>query len=156
MQRHPPDWGIICRPLLPNFGRKLIHKMPLAIKYIPLYSKNIETEIAFFVRYFNLIDAGKIRLSPDVEGALLKLDVNKELYLLVLPEGFAPDDAPPDFKVIINTDDCLKEYLWLKSNGFEFEGKPYNLPAGLAASFNVEGGARYMLLEERDYNQPYI
>ena len=53
--------------------------MSLSIKYIPVYSKNIETEVQFFIHYFNLSYAGEMQLTDLIKGSLLKLDDNKEL-----------------------------------------------------------------------------
>jgi hypothetical protein len=131
--------------------------MSFSIKYIPIYTNNIDTEVQFFIQYSNLSYAGKIQLTPDIEGVLLKLDVNKELYLLIIPSDFLSGDVnpAPDFKIIVNTSDCLKEYLLLKDGGIEFEERPKYLPLGLAAKFKVADGSQYMLLEERDYDQMF-
>jgi len=128
--------------------------MSLSIKYIPVFSGNIHKEVQFFMDYFNLIPAGKIKVTDDVEGILLKLDANKELYLLIMPDFMKNDKkGAADFNIIVNTNDCLKEYLLMKDSGIEFEKKPEHTPSGLAVRFNTPGGSRYMLLEERNYNE---
>jgi hypothetical protein len=129
--------------------------MPLVIKYIPIYAREVDTEVQFFIRYSNLRYAGKIQLTPDMEGALLKLDVNRELYLLIMPTDFLSFNlsGTPDFKIITNTSDCLKEYLVMKQNGIEFQERPQLLSLGLAARFKIADGSQCLLLEERNYNQ---
>jgi hypothetical protein len=132
--------------------------MSLSIKYIPIYSKNIEAEVQFFIQYFNLTYAGKMQLTVDVEGILLKLDANKELYFLIIPSGITADDLNHSeaFKIIIHTNDCLKEYLFMKERGIEFDERPQHRSLGLAACFKLADGSQYMLLEERNYNELFI
>jgi len=129
--------------------------MPLNIKYIPIYSLDVNAEVEFFIRYFDLIHAGKIRLATNLNGVLLKLDIDRELYLLIIPSEWAAghSESAIDFKIIIHTADCLKEYLFMKEGGIEFEERPQHLPIGLAAKFKISEGNLYMLLEERNYDQ---
>lgn len=126
--------------------------MSLSIKYIPVYTQDIDSEVEFFIKYFNLIYSGKIHVSEDVEGVLLKLDTSIELYLLFIPTGAEGKNAAPDYKIIMNTNNCIKEYLTMKNSGVEFDARPQHLPVGLAANFKVADGNHYLLLEERDYN----
>jgi len=132
--------------------------MSLSIKYIPIYSKDVATEVQFFIQYFNLTYAGKVQLTEKAEGVLLKLDANKELYLLIMPSGFLADNLNhhDDFKIIIHTNDCLKEYLLMKDSGIEFDERPQHQPLGLTARFKLSDGSQYMLLEERNYNELYV
>lgn len=127
--------------------------MSLSIKYIPLYSKNVDAEVEFFIQHFGLIHAGKILINTDIEGVLVKLDADKELYLLFIPSERKVD--PSNFKIIINTNDCLKEYLAMKNEGVEFEERPHYLSSGLAACFKLSEGSHFLLLEERNYDEPF-
>ena len=132
--------------------------MSLSIKYIPIHSKNVEAEVQFFIQYFNLTYAGEMQLTTQARGVLLKLDASKELYLLIIPSDFKADalHRPEDFKIIIHTNDCLKEYLFMKESGIEFDQRPQHLSSGLAARFTLPDGSRYMLLEERNYDEQFI
>jgi len=134
--------------------------MSLSIKYIPFHTKDIDREVHFFTKYFDLEYSGRIKFNAAVEGVLLKLYANKELYLLLIPqeagkESVLPADDP-NYRIIINTNDCLKEYIDMREGGIEFEERPKYLPSGLGACFKVGEGARYLLLEERNYDQPFI
>jgi hypothetical protein len=99
-----------------------------------------------------------MQLTLDVEGILLKLDANKELYFLIIPSGFTADvlSHSEDFKIIIHTNDCLKEYLFMKEKGIEFDERPQHQPLGLTARFKLADGSQYMLLEERNYAELFI
>lgn len=129
--------------------------MSLSIKYIPVYSKNVDTEVQFFIQYFNLNYAGEMQLTDHIKGSLLKLDANKELYLLIIPSEFE-HDASTDFKFIIHTNDCLKEYLLMKENGIGFYERPQHGATGLGARFKLSAGNQYLLLEERNYHELFV
>src|SRR3569833_2374571 len=126
--------------------------MPLTIKYIPLYSSNAELEAEFFLQYFRLSDAGSIKLPGDTVGRLLKINDNIELYLLFIPyDGSKAHPAP---KIIIQTTDCLKEYVFMKGHGVDFRERPQKFANGLGALFKLTEHSEYLVLEERDYNFP--
>ena len=129
--------------------------MPLVIKYIPIYARDVDAEVHFFMQYSNLKYGGKIQLTQNMEGVLMKLDVNRELYLLIMPADFLSInlDSKTDLKIITNTSDCLKEYLVMKQNGIEFQERPQLLSLGLGARFKIADGSQCLLLEERNYNQ---
>jgi len=69
--------------------------------------------------------------------------------------GMVLDKENRGFKtqIILNTDDCLKEYHNLKTAGIDFIDQPQYLAIGLAAEFNDDYGNQYILLEERNYNE---
>ena len=54
--------------------------------------------------------------------------------------------------MILSTDDCLKDYHQLMAEGLVFTKEPHYLPIGLVAEFTDKFANRFMLIEERNYN----
>jgi hypothetical protein len=54
--------------------------------------------------------------------------------------------------VTLNTNDFLKDHFELKSHGISFLSEPEYTAAGIAAAFEDPSGNRWVLIEERDYN----
>ncbi|CAN5331745.1 hypothetical protein BH09BAC6_BH09BAC6_36140 [soil metagenome] len=54
--------------------------------------------------------------------------------------------------IVINTDDCLRDYHHLRVAGINFEGMPRYTPNGLEVVISDKNGNRYTLLEKRDYS----
>ena len=76
------------------------------------------------------------------------LDAPSGSVTMVLRENTSPDQVS---RIIINTDDCLKDYYFLRQEQFSFRGEPRYFSFGLAAEFTDEAGNIFMLLEERVY-----
>jgi predicted enzyme related to lactoylglutathione lyase len=117
----------------------------MRVKYIPVFVTDIEEGINFFKEKLgcNLLD---------------KMVLNSTEYQLIETNGLClaltVDEQGTGLKtrVIINSDDCLKDYHNLKIAGVCFNNSPQYLPVGLAANFNDDYGNEYVLLEERNYN----
>jgi hypothetical protein len=56
-------------------------------------------------------------------------------------------------EIIINTDDCLRDYLQLGLVGIKFEKKPQYTAYGLEVDFTDDNGNKYRLLEQRNYSE---
>lgn len=54
--------------------------------------------------------------------------------------------------IIIYTEDCLRDYHWLRQKEVAGLGQPVYLPEGLSIEFQDPSGNRFMLLEKRDYS----
>lgn len=72
---------------------------------------------------------------------------------------FIPLQSKPDIQAIsinkpmvINTDDCLRDYHKLRMAGINFEGMPRYTPNGLEVVVADKNGNRYTLLEKRNYD----
>jgi predicted enzyme related to lactoylglutathione lyase len=118
----------------------------LRIKYIPIFVNDIEQGVHFFTKKLGFEAMDKIEVD---QTDYVPVQVNG-LYL-----GVTLDKDNIGFKtrVILNTDDCLKDYYNMKTAGIDFNDQPKYLPIGLAAEFNDSYGNEYILLEERDYNE---
>jgi hypothetical protein len=109
----------------------------------------MEEGITFFHKKLGFDMAEKIALHNQTEYFPVRVN-NTALYL-----GLVIDTHQSGFKsrLILNTDDCLKDYHQLKTAGVNFNTPPEYMPIGLAAEFNDDYGNQYILLEERDYNE---
>ena|ERR1700712_726917 len=121
----------------------------MKIKYIPVFVNDMEEGIRFFNDKLGFAVADKVVLNNETHYTPIQVN-NSDLYL-----GLVVDTENEGFKarIILNTDDCLKDYHNLKTAGIRFNKQPEYLDAGLAAEFNDEYGNQYILLEERNYNE---
>jgi hypothetical protein len=58
-----------------------------------------------------------------------------------------------DEEIIVNTDDCLRDYCQLNLAGLKFEKKPQYTSDGLEVKIIDHNGNKYKLLEKRDYTE---
>ncbi|MBS1521788.1 MAG: VOC family protein [Bacteroidetes bacterium] len=122
----------------------------MKIKYIPVFTNDIEKQVAFFTENLGFEVYGKKNLLPDREGILIKTN-SPDLFIIVLTD---PDQAYTRSQIIINSHDCLSDYHNLKMAGVVFFNEPHYLPMGLGAEFFDPSGNQYLLIEERSYNSP--
>jgi hypothetical protein len=64
------------------------------------------------------------------------------------------ESGTPDFKLIINTKDCLHDFYQLRLKHVSIITKPHYLPEGLAFEISDYCNNRYIFLEKRDYTDP--
>jgi predicted enzyme related to lactoylglutathione lyase len=122
----------------------------MKIKYIPVFTDDIEKQVAFFTENLGFELFGKKSLLPDREGILIKPN-SPDLFIVVLTD---PDKGQARGRIIINSHDCLSDYHNLKMAGVVFTNEPHYLPMGLGAEFSDPSGNQYLLIEERSYNNP--
>jgi catechol 2,3-dioxygenase-like lactoylglutathione lyase family enzyme len=117
----------------------------MRIKYISVFVNDMETGVDFFKNKlgFEVVNNGTIN---ETDYTVIKVD---DLFIsLTVPEqgsGFKT-------RLILNTDDCLKDYHNLKAAGIVFKNEPQYLTVGLAAEFTDDYDNQYILLEQRNYN----
>lgn len=123
--------------------------MGMKIKYIPVFVNDMEEGIRFFNDKLGFDVSARIMLNDETHYTPIQIN-NSDMYL-----GLVVDKKNQGFKtrIILNTDDCLKDYHNLKTAGVCFNKQPEYLGIGLAAEFNDDYGNQYILLEERDYNE---
>jgi len=121
----------------------------MKIKYIPVFVNDMEEAIGFFTGKLGFSLAGETVLNDDAGYTAMQVN-NTETYL-----NLQLDKHNSGFKtrIILNTDDCLKDYHDLKTKGINFKEQPQYLTIGLSAEFNDNYGNQYVLLEERNYNE---
>lgn len=122
----------------------------MKIKYIPVFTNDIEKQVAFFTENLRFEVCGKKNFLPDREGILIKTN-NPDLFIVVLTHA---DKEYSRSQIIINSHDCLNDYHNLKMAGVVFFNEPHYLPMGLGAEFFDPSGNQYLLIEERSYNNP--
>lgn len=61
------------------------------------------------------------------------------------------ENSTHNFKLIINTTDCLQDYHHLELKGISIVTKPHYVPEGLAFEISDYWNNRYIFLEKRDY-----
>ncbi|HEY9001734.1 MAG TPA: VOC family protein [Mucilaginibacter sp.] len=120
----------------------------MKIKYIPVFTNDIEKQVAFLTEILGFEVFGKKNLLPDQEGVLIKTN-SPDLFMVVMT---APDGSYARSQIIINSHDCLSDYYNLKMAGVVFSNEPHYLPMGLGAEFSDPSGNQYLLIEERSYN----
>lgn len=121
----------------------------MKLKYVPVYAGNFKQQLKFYTEKlgFKIID--NILFYEDAECTLLETGD----YNVVL--AISKYNLPNEFKscVILHTDDCLNEHYTLKVAGVEFDTEPEYQPIGLVAEFSDPCGNKFLLLEERNYNE---
>lgn len=119
----------------------------MKIKYIPVFTDDIEKQVMFFTESLGFEVCGKKNFSPDQEGILIRTN-SPDLLIIILTD---PDKGHARSQIIINSHDCLSDYHNLKMAGVIFHNEPHYLPIGLCAAFSDPSGNQYLLLEERTY-----
>ena len=120
----------------------------MKIKYLSVFTDDIEKQVAFFIENLGFEVYGKTSFLPGQESILIKTN-NANLFIAV------HSDADREFQrgtIIINSYDCLNDYHNLKLGGVTFINEPHYLPIGLCAEFSDPSGNQYLLLEERSYS----
>jgi predicted enzyme related to lactoylglutathione lyase len=120
----------------------------MRLKYVPVYAGNFEEQLRFYTDKlgFKIID--NIPFYEDAECTLLETG-NYDVLLAI-----SKRNLHTSFKtcIILNTDDCLNDHHMLKASGVDFCTEPQYQPIGLVAEFADPSGNRFLLLEERNYN----
>ena len=120
----------------------------MKIKYLSVFTNNVEQQVTFFTEILGFEVYGKRKLMPDEEGILIKTN-SPELFIIVLTDS---ESNYQRSRIIINSQDCLNDYHNLKMSGVVFNNEPHYLPSGLGAEFSDPSGNQYLLLEERNYS----
>jgi hypothetical protein len=109
----------------------------------------MEEGVRFFNEKLGFNVNEEIMLDDELTCTPVQLN-NAELCI-----GLVEDKQNTGFKtrIVLATDDCLKDYHNLKLAGVSFEKQPRYLSNGLSAEFSDSYGNQYVLLEERNYNE---
>jgi catechol 2,3-dioxygenase-like lactoylglutathione lyase family enzyme len=119
----------------------------MKIKYLSVFTDDIEKQIAFFTGKLGFEVYGKKSFSHGQESVLIKTN-NPDLLIAIHMDTDNEFQRGP---IIINSQDCLNDYHNLKMAGVIFHSEPHYLPIGLCAEFSDPSGNQYLLLEERSY-----
>ena len=123
--------------------------LSLEMRHIILYVTKVEVVKEFFIKFMNY----KESLRPTLGGNLALEDPNGENTIILAEQAKLPGGIQhAGTKIIINTDDCLRDFHILRHSGVPFLTEPLYKGYGLTADFTDPAGNRYMLLEERFYS----
>ncbi|MGF7082870.1 VOC family protein [Mucilaginibacter sp. UYCu711] len=121
----------------------------MKIKYTQIFVKDMEEAVSFFTKKLGFCASDKIAFDKENDQIPMRIN-NADQYV-----NLVEDKGESGFKsrIILSTDDCLKDYHNLKTLGIDFKEQPQYLAVGLCAEFNDNYGNAYVLLEERNYNE---
>jgi catechol 2,3-dioxygenase-like lactoylglutathione lyase family enzyme len=120
----------------------------MKIKYIPVFTDDIEKQVSFFTENLGFEVCGKKSFLPDQESVLIKTN-SPDVFITIVKDTVREYGRG---RIILNSYDCLSDYHALKMAGVIFYKEPQYLPMGLGAEFEDPSGNHYLLIEERIYN----
>jgi predicted enzyme related to lactoylglutathione lyase len=121
----------------------------MKLKYIPVFTDDMDALISFYSEKLGFTVAGKMAFIEGWEGTVLEAD-NLPNAAIVVTAGNTTNNKAC---IILSTDDCLADYHLYKTKGLFFCTAPRYLPAGMQAEFLDPAGNLFVLLEERNYNE---
>ncbi len=120
----------------------------MKIKYIPVFTDDIEKQVNFFTESLGFEVCGKKSFLPDQESVLIKTN-SPDVFITIIKDTIREYGRG---HIILNSYDCLSDYHALKMAGVIFYKEPQYLPMGLGVEFEDPSGNHYLLIEERIYN----
>jgi hypothetical protein len=120
----------------------------MKIKYIPVFTDNIDKQVSFFTENLGFEVCGKKSFLPGQESILIKTN-HPDVFIAIHKDTMREYGRG---RIILNSYDCLSDYHALKMAGVIFYNEPQYLPMGLGAEFRDPSGNHYLLIEERAYN----
>lgn len=121
--------------------------MCLTINYVPVFVKNLKTEIDFYTHKLGFELLGDGVYHNENECKLVKAGDNTVIGIVEDPQVNHSYKA----NMLLNTHDLLQDYHLLKSAGIEFISEPRYSTKGLSAQFSDISGNAYTLFEHRVY-----
>ena len=122
----------------------------MKIKYLPVFTNDIEKQVSFFTDCLGFEIYGKKPIFSGQESILIKTH-SADVFIAIIK------DTANEYRrghIVLNCDDCLNDYHKLKMAGVIFCNEPQYLPIGMGIEFIDPFGNRYLLIEERSYNSP--
>jgi predicted enzyme related to lactoylglutathione lyase len=120
----------------------------MRIRYIPFFTENMEEQVKFFTDKLKFRVVSKFDLYGHTPATLVQSENNDVLVAIAENREYRSGKNC----IILSTDDCLKDYHYLKAEGLIFTKEPHYVPVGMVAEFCDHSDNRFMLLEERNYN----
>jgi hypothetical protein len=114
-----------------------------------LYLNEPKMALDFLVRNLGFVTHGNA-VSEDADSVKI-CDSNGNLYEVLLTSK-KNESNTNNFKLTINTNDCLQDFYIMERKGICVLTKPYYVSEGLAFEITDYWNNRYMLIEKRDYN----
>jgi len=123
----------------------------MKIESIVLFTDNLKKQVDFFTVKLGFVIQEENSLFNDAPCIVLKGENAQPS--LVIAKG-APENTFNNL-IVLNTDDCLREYHKLHEAGINFCSEPQYIPLGLGAEFLDPAGNRFLLLETRKYAESW-
>lgn len=120
----------------------------MKIKYIPIFTNDIEKQAAFFIENLGFEIYSKKNILSVQDCLIIKTHKPDVFFAIIKDNG----NDYRRCRIVVNTDDCLNDYHIMKMAGVTFYNEPEYLPMGLGAEFMDPSGNRCLLIEERSYN----
>lgn len=114
--------------------------------------KDRDESVQFFTKHLGFELAGDVQIRNH-DCTALRINHNSPLLVL---EEFEENLFRPILetdRIVLNTDDCLRDYYKLKTRGVRFLDKPEYLSVGLTVQFADPSGNIFALFEQRDYQK---
>lgn len=119
----------------------------MKIKYIPIFTDDIESQVKFFIDNLGFEVCDKKNLLTSRECVIMQT-TSPDIFMLIAKDyGYDTRRC----NIVVSTDDCLNDYHQLKLAGIQFYNEPQYSPTGLRAEFSDPSGNRCLLIEERNY-----
>lgn len=118
--------------------------------YIPVIVNKLDRALRFFTGKLNFIIAEELEMLPGLKSMVV-CPPNRSIFLVLVESG-SPSHVYSRNKILIKTDDCIRDYCTFKKAGVRFKSEPQYFSAGLMANFSDPFGNLYSLLEVRNYN----
>jgi predicted enzyme related to lactoylglutathione lyase len=117
--------------------------------YIPVIVNKLDRALRFFTGKLNFVVSEELEMLPGLR-TMVVTPPNRSLSL-VLVESRSSSHVYSRNKIVIETDDCIRDYCTFKKAGVRFKSEPQYFAAGLMANFSDPFGNLYALLEVRNY-----
>lgn len=117
--------------------------------YIPVIVNKLDRALRFFIGKLNFVVTEEVEMLPGLKT--LVVSSRDRSLSLVLVESPSSSHVYSRNKIVIKTDDCIRDYCTFKKAGVRFKSEPQYFSAGLMANFSDPFGNLYALLEVRNY-----
>ena len=121
----------------------------MQIKYCVVPVIDTNKGKTFLTRVLGYKHSGPLEINDVLKGELFQDDRFEFNFLMVKIDEASKYRAT----VLINTSDCVKRFHELKQSGVKFVKTPQYFSNGLVAEFSDRSGNRFILIEERNYEE---
>lgn len=121
----------------------------MKVKYSAVSVKGTESVRDFLKEHFGFSYSKTTSISENEQGLVVGENESDTCYLLLLESPVTADAGHA--RIIVRTDDCIRDYVNLKDQGIRIVGEPQYGDIGLTVDVEDDLGNHYTLLEERRY-----
>jgi len=116
---------------------------------VDIYVKEPKKTLLFMTQYLGFFNYGTLSEleKPGRHGFMVKNKWGNNFFI-----ALQSDSCLPPQPLMVNTDDCLRDYYCLDKAGVKCQGTPSYTSNGLQLTVTDHSGNKYILLEQRDYS----